>query len=239
MSNEKPNDGFNWKDRLEELDSLPGETFSGKSESWEKLHLRLRSNKRRRKAAWYWIAAACLGLIVLLIPWNRNANKPPLVKVNTVTNKNKKPDVNASYIMKEDGNNVPDVSVKKRSVGTIAKKIHDAHSARVNSNGDTSTLSITVNSAEPMPELSANTLASIDTPLVNKTAVFVRKRLRVVHINELGIPMEEDAKEERYAERPSYYKRLINPNQDLFSNTSGNSHAFSNDLFKIKISPQN
>ncbi|MEO5995990.1 MAG: hypothetical protein ABIN89_04670 [Chitinophagaceae bacterium] len=241
MLNENTNNGLNWKDRLEELDSLPGETFSGKGEAWEKLLLRLRSNKRRRKAAWYWVAAACLGIIIILVTtWSKNTKEAVLVNVNTAIIKSKKPVVNTSSVfIKKDGSDISEAPAKRRPVKTITEKAQSGRTENITGKNNTSGLSINVSSAESLPELLVNTAAPGDTVVLNKTPVFVKEKLRVVHNNELGMPVEEDSRKERYAERPSYYKRLTNSNQDAFTNTSVNSHAFSNDIFKIKISPQN
>ena len=43
--NENPNDDFHWKNKLENLESLPGETFN-KEASWEKLHDRLQKKPK-------------------------------------------------------------------------------------------------------------------------------------------------------------------------------------------------
>ena len=66
MLNEKHNDHHGWKNKLEGLTGLPGETALDKNAAWEKLHSRLQENPRKKKAVWYW-AAACL-LAALSIP---------------------------------------------------------------------------------------------------------------------------------------------------------------------------
>ena len=48
MLNEKPNNDFHWKNKLEDLESLPGETFN-KEAAWEKLHERMQGKKSQHK----------------------------------------------------------------------------------------------------------------------------------------------------------------------------------------------
>src|SRR5258705_1506391 len=83
MSNENYNNTGDWRSRLEALDNLPGEPLIDKNASWEKLHDRLREKKGNKKIIWYWSAAACL-LLVLMIPLI-NSNKKDHEPVKTGT----------------------------------------------------------------------------------------------------------------------------------------------------------
>lgn len=67
MLNENYNNTGDWRSKLEALDNLPGETIINKNASWEKLHDRLREKRSSKKIIWYWSAAACL-LLVLMVP---------------------------------------------------------------------------------------------------------------------------------------------------------------------------
>src|SRR5262244_4018272 len=68
MSNENPSNTPHWRDKLDDLDHLPGSTFS-RDAAWDKLHGRLRGNKKSKKIVWYWIAAACFlfGLVSVML----------------------------------------------------------------------------------------------------------------------------------------------------------------------------
>ena len=77
MSNENHNSTHNWKSKLEELESLPGEAMLDNNLAWEKLHARLQGKNRERKPLWYWIAAAAV-LFLFMIPIfisNKNNNQ--------------------------------------------------------------------------------------------------------------------------------------------------------------------
>ena len=63
MSNEKLN---NWRGKLEDVDALPGEPILDKATAWDKLQGRLGYEPKRKKALWYWAAAA---VALLLMGW--------------------------------------------------------------------------------------------------------------------------------------------------------------------------
>ncbi|HZE83138.1 MAG TPA: hypothetical protein VE035_02470 [Puia sp.] len=67
MSNERPDDASHWINKLEDPDPPAAEPWTGKNAAWEKLYSRLHEKPRRRIPSWYWAAAACL-LLVLYIP---------------------------------------------------------------------------------------------------------------------------------------------------------------------------
>src|ERR1700754_4104146 len=83
MSNERPDDFFSWRSRLGAPDALPEQGLDDRELAWEKLAERLREKPRRRMTG-YWIAAACL--LLVLIPAARLfqlrqkpvANLPPV-----------------------------------------------------------------------------------------------------------------------------------------------------------------
>ena len=59
MSNEDPNNTSPWRNKLDELEHLPGSAFN-RDAAWDKLYGRFQGNKKSKKIFWYWIAAACL-----------------------------------------------------------------------------------------------------------------------------------------------------------------------------------
>ena len=69
-----------WKSKLEEIESLPGEIFNSEA-AWVKLHERIGKKRGNKRPVWYWPAAACL-LLALIIPWFFLANKNDTAVVN-------------------------------------------------------------------------------------------------------------------------------------------------------------
>ena len=73
MSNEDPNNTPHWRNKLDELEHLPGSAFNGDA-AWDKLYGRLQGNKKSKKMFWYWIAAACVvfGLMITLLNYYKS-----------------------------------------------------------------------------------------------------------------------------------------------------------------------
>jgi hypothetical protein len=188
MSNEDPNNSFHWKNKLDELEHLPGSAFNGNA-AWDELHGRLLGNKKNKKIYWYWIAAACLVLVVMitLLNYQESTSKPgdketvikekpkeikkPVLKVEE-TNTNEMHNGPASVIVST--SNKP-VQRKQHIIQTeVATKVH-SDDAVVN---------------YPEQEPIAKSLQIVNN---NPTTAMIpsKKKLNVVHINELGDPVIE------------------------------------------------
>jgi len=63
MSNETPSEQGHWRDRLDRLDNLPDEPWTGKDAAWDTLYDRIRDRPRRGNASWYRVAAASVLLV--------------------------------------------------------------------------------------------------------------------------------------------------------------------------------
>ncbi len=116
MSNEDLND-FHWKNKLEDEGSLSRETLTDKNAAWEKLHSRLRQKPNRIRALWYWAAAACLLLAIIIPVMMPDKKQDSLVKNSPTPLQPKKATVREISPSKE--NAVADVSsliVKKKII---------------------------------------------------------------------------------------------------------------------------
>ena len=71
MSNETNSEHDHWKDRLDQLNSLPGEIWTDKGAAWERLYDKLKYQPARKKSPLYWKAAASvlllLGISLLMV----------------------------------------------------------------------------------------------------------------------------------------------------------------------------
>ena len=186
MPDEKANKAFHWRNRLEQLDGIPGEAPVDQAAAWQRLHDRLQKKPVHRKTAWYRIAAACL-FFVLALSW--------LVLVQPVTSlvKDTKPrqDTSSKSFRALQGRDVAAVSTQhaaqKKSISPVLAK-SKVHAALVN---------VAVTSLPALPD--ADTLKEISAPLVIHqavdtillTAAVPKKKLRVVHINELNNTVED------------------------------------------------
>jgi hypothetical protein len=188
MSNENPNNTPHWRNKLDELEHLPGSTFNGDA-AWDKLYGRLRGNRKSKKIFWYWIAAACLlfGLMIALLNQHYDISHPenketaiknakeidkPVLRIDE-TNK-EKPETNIQLI------NDKIVSTSDKPAQKIRRIIATEVSGKVQSND------VIINYPEQEP---------IAEPLqiIKNLAIAVppKKKLNVVHINELGDPLIE------------------------------------------------
>ncbi len=211
MPNENLND-FHWKNKLEDVENLSGEILTDKNASWEKLHSRLRQKPHGIKSAWYWAAAACL-LFILIIPLlTANKRQGNLVKNNpgkTLSEKGSAPVI--SPLKEKAVVIISPAATGKRKI--IKQAIHA--NQRISKANDIvkkeQILSPDVTRLKDIQSVNAASPAVIDS--VFKTSLAIKssnKKLKVIHINELGGTLEESATIVRYYERHSLQLKLIN-----------------------------
>jgi hypothetical protein len=235
MLNEKPNNNFYWKDKLQELESLPGEIFN-KEASWERLHTRLQSKPKNKKLIWYWAAAACL-LIAILSPWFlSNKKQNDFVKNNSVKN-----------IIHTSPSQLLPVANKDTlahiSSSLIEKKlnVYFVEKDKIISSFDRKGLRSKIVAAKNdkaefiKPEIINNAITPVDTRINIMAIVHEKKKLRVVHINELGDPVEELPVMAHNSEIHSFQLRLAN--QEVYVNPSTASGKTGFNILPIKNSP--
>jgi hypothetical protein len=181
MSNEDPGKNIHWRSKLESMEHLPGEPFN-KNGSWDKLHERLQDGKKKMPL-WYWVAAACL-FFALMIAWLMNdRTQSQISKINTPV---KQQDKLVTPISPQENTVVNDVApVKKNKVNLIAKTtrtVHRATPAQTFSKIDLNDAVISQLKDEPVEKSlqMPNTAMMVSLPAVQK------KKLSVVHVNELG-----------------------------------------------------
>jgi hypothetical protein len=215
MSNENPNNTPHWRNKLDELEHLPGSTFN-RGAAWDKLYGRLRGNKRGKRIFWYWIAAACLllGLIITLLNQNKNISQPenketaikkakeidqPVLRIDE-TNR-EKPETDIKLI------NDKIVSTSNKPAQKIRRIIATEVAGKLQSND------VVINYPEQEP------IAKPLQIVKNSTAAAVprKKKLNVVHINELGDPATESSDVTRIEDIHSF--KLKFGNGEVFSNS--------------------
>src|SRR5688500_743420 len=220
MQNRKIEETMHWKNKLEELDNLPGETWD-KDVAWEKLHQRVEGKPRNKKIIYrYALIAACLVFILPLywIVQNKSEKIVVPVKLETMNKftprsgrvKNKKDSISVNACPKKRTTNkidkvknkivLPDTLVNEKS---NPDSIHLTEENQIISPADTTAVLIVKN------------------PL----------KLKVVHINELGKPVAEKIK---LAHTPkSFQSRYEERVSNFYSNNTDDN------IFRIKLSPHN
>ncbi|HMK03030.1 MAG TPA: hypothetical protein VK489_02520 [Ferruginibacter sp.] len=226
MLNEKHNDPPGWKSKLEGLTVLPGETAPGKELAWEKLQGRLQQKPLKRKAIWYWAAAAIL--LACIIPrMTANKEQDIVVKKDPQQQNIISPALHLRVPPKETV--MANEHVEKRKVeNRIAKNQHPVK------------LKITIKKNEPFTVITGTGIEKDPVAITMPAAttdtaatVAVKKKLSVVHINELA-PASVGIFSPTYAQTPFKIKfRNGKPAEQKFASQQYASG------FKIRLSPKN
>jgi len=192
MSNENPNNTSQWRNKLDELERLPGYSFNGDA-AWDKLYGRLRGSTKSKKISWYWIAAAAcvlFTLMITLLTFHKSISGPPDKETAVKQGKEiNKPTLKTGEANKEieGGRELINDEI------TSAPRKHTQRKRRVVATGFANKVQsddIAVNYPEREPV--ANRLQIVNN---NSTTAIIppKKKLNVVHINELGDPVIETA----------------------------------------------
>lgn len=233
MLYEKPNESLHWKNKLDDLDHLPGEQIPDKNLGWEKLHNRLQEKSRNKIVRWYWTAAACL-LLVIGIPWLTINEKDQ----NLVKNNMQQIPSNSSILQTPSTDNtiITPSQTQTENKHPNAAKAKIKLQYRPKYNADTidepvaNQRKVLIKSTPEVFNISINpdTIAFV-------TVVPVKKKLRVVHINELDKPKEHVQFAQSNASSVFQTKSLNNNAFSVFA-VSRNS---SDNILTIKLSPSN
>ncbi len=222
-----------WRNSLDELTVLPGESVQDLDKYWEKLQLKLVVKKEYNTGNWIRLAAACLFfmLITLLV------NAPG--KISTAENwkeENEQLTVEYPQTLPYLQNKLPLETATKKANGdryAILKKAAKKDSVLV---------STVVLPEEKMPVkdvfVSLSDSQFIKDLQKEKTMLVrsLKKKMPIVHINDLEMPTKTPDEVAGSSERPVFKVRFFSRN--IISNSF--SPALENgNLFKIKISPQN
>jgi len=233
MLSKKHNESFYWKNKLEAADSLPVMAATEKDAMWNKLHNRLQEKPVGKKAVWYWMAAGLLPLIVIALTMVNNTNH---IFVSDAVQQKKTTNA-APALLQPVSKELVRLSVSapaeiKYRVTSIVEKTNSKIPH------DTIKVSATVTTVTKMPESSStetvmNNLQPVDTAAICNTNIVTKKKLPVVHINELENFPAEFTSPVNYAQNLSGKARK-NKTNNLTLSTQQNSIGF-----KIKLSSKN
>jgi len=178
---------------MEEPSLFPQHEMLDKKLVWEKLHARLDGKRKNRKMLWYWLAAASL-LFVIIYPLsrvkkesikeNRETTRTQQEKISSPSNRSAaelinppKPEIESGLTIVNTGSKlvIKTVPVKAGYVKVLPVKEmdHDSNSVKDNFNN-----SIMLATANPPMDTIARFVANSSVPIT-------KKKLRVVHINEI------------------------------------------------------
>lgn len=221
-----PEKSDNWKSRLDELDSLP-EPWD-KTTAWDKLEKRLQAKRRNPRIFWYWAAAASLIFVLALQLFetrekNQIANKPATAKKSNVHASKPVP-----VITKENREQPPLASRRATKNAVKTKSPEVAVIAPPVMKPVVTPDSLLANNSLTEKNEDNKKMDTAETIIAHQPAP---RPLRVVHINELGKPVEEK-KNLAQVRRNSLGSGFVQ--KDMFIRTTSN-----DDILKIKLSPNN
>ncbi len=235
MSNENHNNFAGWKIKLEELNHLPGQSSMDSNAGWEKLHARIGRKKHNKKIIWYWTAAAC-SLIAILIPVLYHNNRTFQISARNIkeTHAALNNSSNINIDKKDSLQNIQSLLITNKEVASreYVKKITNIiHKKQT----DKMRLYDTVTYQNVMAETKDNSLAPLDTFVSLTANIAVKKKWRVIQINELGDPVESEPSLVRNTGNHSF--QFLFANQEIFSNPAVASSEKGFTILKIKTSP--
>jgi len=166
-----------WKAALSELEGIPDEMPLNKETAWDTLHQRMENKKRSRKFVWYYAAAVALIAISLLTFLSGKQEDAIVQKEIHSNHAPSKGSTETASIIYTDS---PKTELSKISNRSAIKKIPATKSLQP------VRLAI-IDSAAQTNILTIDTSNSInDTVMLAITAPPVKKKLKVVHANEIG-----------------------------------------------------
>ena len=219
MTNEKHNNNSDWINKLDELESIQGIAFN-KEASWNKLHERLYSKSNKRKAIWYWLAAACLFFALFISLFMSHKKENVLANNYIRTNKSNSPLVqNMPIISKDTSSLASSLSIKNK---LPVHSIYEVSRRNMHIKNEVAVEEIIQNKKGVgiIPELAKSAVMPVDTEinLVTNNNAPAKKKLIVVHINELGDPVSESPNIARNNEQHSFQFQFMN--QEVFTRSS-------------------
>lgn len=182
-----------WKNKLEDTAGLSFATLQNKDAAWEKLYTRL-DKKKQKHIGWYWLAAACI--LIAIAPFTIHKSVV-ITKDNMVITGKNSPTAKEKSVNNNDKIATTSISQTKKQLQKNNKRTIDENQTATVDKNQTTTIASADNSIiindKTIPQA-----GGISTAPVNKDASFItgispiqnQKKLKVVHINELGEPIE-------------------------------------------------
>jgi len=221
MQGNNNNETQGWKSKLDGLESLSAEDFDLQT-SWQKLeNLRVKS-PRKKKAAWYWLAAACL-LAVISLPFffNSGKNIEPMVKQAIPLKNIEQPVTNGNA----DTNNV--IAVASSSEIKIISKSQAPSVVSAKKYEPVLQKDTILKEADPVV---ATILPTVTDTFQLMAAAPVKKKLKVVPYNELVGSTDSLTGDSR-----PYFPVKFRT-KEIYTNNTGSGK---DNIIRIKLSSQN
>lgn len=265
MQEEKRNNPVNSGHNLDELSGIAGEAPLDKNLAWERLYPRLHKNGRRKMGGWYMMAAACILSVVFIFGINNLNKEKEMVKINPDNIKAGNPAALRKAVKEANAvaGRIPLVKNEKTVRETessinqnpVLSPSHKNKIAKLNTGKNPGKIQpATQNTPQPEAgalaeqhhdeELDQPPFQSTSAPIfnVNATAAAAatkvsKKKLRVVHVNELDEPAETNDNLARNS--GIHFFHLKWKEQPASPNSFSENGYIHNELVKITLSSPN
>ena len=218
MINEKPNSNSDWINKLDELESIHGASFN-KATSWNKLHERLYSKSNKRKVVWYWFAAASLFFALFITLFTLHKKENVFVNNGLGTKKSNPPLVQNIPMVNNDSSSILSSLLNKNKLPVHSIYETQKRNSHIKNEIIIEKIIQNKKDIEIVPELAKSAVMLVDTAISLVTInAPVKKKLMVVHVNELGEPLEESPNIARNNEQHSFQFRFMN--QEVYTRSS-------------------
>jgi hypothetical protein len=201
-------DQNNWKQLLENADGFQDEILKDKNEAWEKLYVRLHKKYRRKLLPWYWAAACLVALSIATFVLFGNKKHQPSVVISSPVNH--VPAIMEKLLIREqqtnDASSQPaseksiDISLKQKNTPNKKSDLISTHNPVIDS---VNQQTVTETLIEPVLHFDSSAKEKI-------TAVTAKKKLRIIHINDIGQPMEESTADNQFIQRDRFQLKILN-----------------------------
>jgi hypothetical protein len=200
----------NWKQRLENADGFPDEILKDKNEAWEKLYARLHKKTGRKLLPWYWAAASLVAISFTTIIFfiNKNGQSSPVITSSPATYKDPAA-TKKSLVTEQKTNSALLQSPTEKNIGiSLSQKNSPVKKNEVISNYDLVTDSA---NGQAAVETVIEPVLDFDSSAKEITTVApVKKKLRVIHINDIGQPLEKSTADNQFIERDRFQLKILN-----------------------------
>ena len=179
----------NLQERLDALEHMPGELPFVKEAAWEKLYPRLGERPPRRTAKWYPAVAALL--LLAFLPLLLNKRSTTIINNPVAHHTMPPPATHLKALVTGRSGTVPSKLPVQRTAGIARKTAGSATRKKIYAAGIIQPSMVIANGGFTAVE--APVIKTPDTS-VQLAVVSSRKKLPVVHINELGKQEQENAR---------------------------------------------
>ncbi|HVZ97443.1 MAG TPA: hypothetical protein VG847_11245 [Chitinophagaceae bacterium] len=228
MADNNYDNQIDWRQHLANLQDTE-DAFFNREFAWNRLHQRLQHTRQKKKFAWYWPAAALIAAILIISFFIANKNEQVLVQHNPPESINNTLPADTLITARQYNIEHPaPVTIVNAALRAVIKNGIAHHIIK---KAFTPPLVEITNRAITEKAIIDIAATPIDTAVSIVATMPAKKRLKVVHVNELGDPAGEPFQYKKYNDNVSVHFRFMN--QQVFDLPSAEAKT-DHKIFTIK-----